>query len=192
MVGLLKLGGLRWRLCLSWHSSLRYSSLLGNGRFAVAPTFLDDMATAPMVLQPCQPWPESLSGPSESRQAPSPLYGDEHSSTKVSSFSRRSADCLCLGHAFETSTYLLEDFSVDVIWRKKTGIIGYTAGNIDKKHPIRNYSIKYRFPLPNLHDFCFFWEGLQSHKPKKNISRATKQGSLYDTKPIGKSRRTLP
>lgn len=23
------------------------------------------------------------------------------------------------GHAFETSTYLLEDFSVDVIWRKK-------------------------------------------------------------------------
>lgn len=125
-------------------------------RFAAAPTFLDDMATAPTVLDlfldvlaALQAWIDLLavfSGVGLFAAVPALAsilvrpFGV--SSSALSIIWRRALFhegfvFLLKGMRLKLLN-LLEDFSVDLIWRKKTGPIGYTADNIDKKHP-RNY-----------------------------------------------------
>ena len=110
-------------------------------------------------LPPCQPWPASWSGPSESRQAPSPLW-------------RRA-----LFH--EGFVFLLKGMRLKlqlIFWKisrstwfggKKTGPIGYTADNIDKNtleiSPSNTGFLFQTFMT------CVFWGGLQSHNPKKHL-----------------------
>lgn len=106
-------------------------------RFAAAPTFLDDMATAPTVLDlfldvlaALQAWIDLLavfSGVGLFAAVPALAsilvrpFGVSSSALSIMETSTlpRRIRLSPEGHAFETSTYLLEDFSVDVIWRKK-------------------------------------------------------------------------